>query len=418
MSIIEINSQFRKYAFIALGFLIPLTVAGISILMVLIFCSSILDKTVYSRLKEILSNRVFVSILLFFLLHLAGLFWLDVTPVNGFKSWMVFIIPLLALSVDTNTARKGIYAFIVGMMIAEIGVYYNIFITWEQYLDGIYGSHLYLSGSRISYNPKLAIAIALILVTLLGGKYKGLRQTVTVLFLISMIVNMFMTGGRSGQVGFIMVWLVLSFYYLKNNTQGLYGMLIALVLILFIAFNYSPIFQKRAINAVSEFNSFQTTSASTNDCIKLSDECRAISGSVQRRLHYNQHSLNLFKASPWIGYGTGSLENIWSNYVDNSKIFIFKTTNPHSHHALILVQFGLIGFFIYLNIFYQQMKAAKLMPKNYEFKPIAILLPVFYVLINFYESYLWTHHTQALFAFLVSIIYRTDMYEKGPILDQ
>jgi len=126
----------------------------------------------------------------------------------------------------------------------------------------------------------------------------------------------------------------------------------------------------------------------------------------------------LFKASPWIGYGTGSLENIWSNYVDNSKIFIFKITNPHSHHALILVQFGLIGFFIYLNIFYQQMKAAKLMPKNYEFKPIAILLPVFYVLINFYESYLWTHHTQALFAFLVSIIYRTDMYEKGPILDQ
>lgn len=32
-------------------------------------------------------------------------------------------------------------------------------------------------------------------------------------------------------------------------------------------------------------------------------------------------------------------------------------------------------------------------------------------LISFYESYIWGHHTHALFAYLTAIFYRSDMNE-------
>ena len=99
------------------------------------------------------------------------------------------------------------------------------------------------------------------------------------------------------------------------------------------------------------------------------------------------------------------------NYVQNI------TTNPHSNHMLILVQFGLLGLVIYLNMFYQQLRAAISMPKGYEFRAMAIVLPLFFILISFYDSYLWGHHTQALFAYLSTIFYRFDLSQKSDGID-
>jgi hypothetical protein len=51
------------------------------------------------------------------------------------------------------------------------------------------------------------------------------------------------------------------------------------------------------------------------------------------------------------------------------------------------------------------------MPRSYEFRPLALLLPLFYVSISFYDSYLWGHHTQAVFAYLTAIFYRRDLFQ-------
>ena len=78
---------------------------------------------------------------------------------------------------------------------------------------------------------------------------------------------------------------------------------------------------------------------------------------------------------------------------------------------LILVQFGIEGFLIYLNMFYQQIRAANMMPIDYKFRAMAFVFPLFFILISFYDSYIWGHHTQALFAYLTAIFYRSDMNE-------
>ena len=405
MSITEINQKFRNFSFLALGLLMPFSAAAISIFMILLIIGTLLDKSSYQKIYHHLKTPLFQSFGLFFILHMAGLFWLEVESINWHKSWMIWMIPVLAVAVDKKTARRGVYAFVIGMMFAELYVYYNIFSIWEDYLKGSYGDFL-LPISHITYNPFLAVSVGLLLTTLLAGQYKKIRLIIAIIFLATMVANMFMTGGRSGQVGFIFIWVAISYYYLKSNLIGFISMLISLMFVLVIAWNYSPVFKSRSLKAVDEIALYQEHVQNSLETNKKNSGT-----TVGLRLHFNEHSLKLFKDSPLYGYGTGSLENTFNNYAENSPELVFKTSNPHSNHMLILVQFGIVGFLIYLNMFYQQIRAANMMPKDYEFRAMAFVLPLFFILISFYDSYIWGHHTQALFAYLTAIFYRSDMYK-------
>ena len=383
----------------------PFSTAAISIFMILLIILTLLDSSSYQKIYHHLKTPLFQSFVLFFILHMAGFFWLEVESINWHKSWMIWVIPVLAVAVDKKTARRGVYAFVIGMMFAELYVYYNIFSIWEDYLKGSYGDFL-LPISHITYNPFLAVSVGLLLTTLLAGQYKKIRLIIAIIFLATMVANMFMTGGRAGQVGFIFIWVAISYYYLKSNLIGFISMLISLMFVLVIAWNYSPVFKSRSLKAVDEIALYQEhvqKSLETNQ--------KNSGTSVGLRLHFNEHSLKLFKDSPLYGYGTGSFENTFNNYAENSPELVFKTSNPHSNHMLILVQFGIVGFLIYLNMFYQQIRAANMMPKDYEFRAMAFVLPLFFILISFYDSYIWGHHTQALFAYLTAIFYRSDMYK-------
>ena len=337
---------------------------------------------------------------------MAGFYWLEVESINWHKSWMIWMIPVLAATVDKNTARKGVYAFLIGMILAEIYVYYNIFNIWEEYLKGSYNDILPIS--HIAYNPFLAVSIGLLLMTILAGQYKNIRLFVAIIFLITMVANMFMTGGRAGQVGFIFIWIAISYYFLKGKLTWFLVMVISLVSALIIAWNLSPTFKNRAVMAIDELALYQDHAHKS-----LETNRKILNTSVGLRLHFNERSLKLFKERPVYGYGTGSFENTFNNYAENSSELVFKTSNPHSNHMLILVQFGIVGFLIYLNMFYQQIRAANMMPKDYEFRAMAFVLPLFFLLISFYDSYIWGHHTQALFAYLTAIFYRSDLIQKN-----
>ena len=141
--------------------------AAISIFMILLIILTLLDSSSYHKIYHNLKTPLFQSFVLFLILHMAGFYWLEVESINWHKSWMLWMIPILAVAVDKHTARKGVYAFVIGMMLAELYVYFNIFSIWEEYLKGRYGDFL-LPISHISYNPFLAISVGFLLTTLLA----------------------------------------------------------------------------------------------------------------------------------------------------------------------------------------------------------------------------------------------------------
>ena len=401
----------RNFFFILIGFSIPLSTAGISISFGMLFILWLIDRNFVLKFQNIRQNPVFLAVLAFFVLHVIGLAWLEAPePVNGFKSWMVFLIPVLATAVDTKTAKRGIYAFVVAMMIAESYVYANILANWDAYINlqpftPLIEGRYFISGSRVSYNPMLAFAIALLLATLLAGYYKkGLRRGVAVFFLLTMVVNMFMTEGRAGHVAFIFVWLVLSIYFLRGRWNALAGMLGSLVVILTLAFSYSPVFKSRIMQAQSDLMRYQ-------DHKFVTEDTSATGTSVGVRLHFTEHTLIESLNRPWFGYGTGSFEYAYSKQVADNPGLVRATDNPHNHHALILIQFGAIGLLIYLAIYGTQLWMFRGMSADYEYRGLALLLPLFFGLINMYDTYLWGHQLQALFAYLTAIFYRREMWE-------
>ena len=399
----------RSFLFIAIGFSIPLSVAAVSIFFVLLFAVWLLDGNYYCKIESVRSNPVFVAITVFFILHLLGLYWLDAPmPVDGFKSWMVFLIPVLATAVDTKTARRGVYAFIVAMMISESWVYLNILSNWKAYinlepLSPIISGRFFISGDRISYNPMLAFAIALLLTTILTGYYKSWRLAVAIGFLVTMVVNMFMTEGRAGHVAFIFVWVVLSVYFFRKRHLALAGMIGAVILIVALAFNYSPVFKHRIMQAQNDLIHYEDNILKAQNLNQPS--------AIGHRLHFTDRTLRQFLNEPWLGYGTGSFVHAYNKQVEKYPGKVLPTTNPHNYHALILLQFGLVGFLIYSAIYATQLRLVRVMPVAYEYRALAVLLPLFYILINFYDTYLWGHHLQAMFAYMTAIFYRRDMWE-------
>ena len=404
-------TTFRSMVFIAIGFSIPLSTAAISITFVLLFVLWLFDRNFCAKLQELCHNPVLVAVVAFFMLHLVGQYWLETTEtVNGFKSWMIFLIPVLATAVDTKTARRGVYAFIVAMMIAESWVYLNILQNWEAYinltpLERLVPHRFYISGSRISYNPMLAFAIALLLTTILAGYYKSWRLFVAIGFLVTMILNMFMTEGRAGHVAFVFVWIVLSVYFLRNRLSALLAMLGTLVLIVSLAFTYSPVFKNRVIQAQNDLIKYESQ-------ISKDVEFKGKETSLGQRLHYTEWTFRKFLEQPWLGYGTGSFDFAYGQQVEKHS-GVRPTTNPHNHHALILIQFGVLGFLVYGAIYVTQLWSVRSMPASYEYRSLALLLPLFYALINMYDTYLWGHQLQALFAYMTAIFYRRDMWESS-----
>ena len=406
-------STLRSFIFIAIGFSIPLSTAAISITFVLVFALWLLDGNYLAKWNMIRHNPVYISIIAFFLLHLLGFLWLEAPePKNGFKSWMIFLIPVLATAVDAKTARRGLYAFFVAMLISEFWVYSNIFNNWDSYInlksfkhfDLLVEKRFYISGSRVTYNPLLAFAIAILLGGVLAGRYRSWGLFWGVVLLITMVANMFMTEGRSGYLAFLCVWIVLSFYFFSKRWLALFVMLLGLVLIVVVAFNFSPRFIDRVEKASGNLDNFQTV-------IDNNSQLNTNRTSVGLRLHFAKTALSGFLDRPWLGYGTGSYEYMWNKQAEKHPGLVMPVnTNPHNHHILILVQFGLLGTLVYGAIYASQLWLFRAMPITYDFRSLALLLPLFYGLMNFFDTSFWGHQMQALFAYATSIIYRSDMW--------
>ena len=106
--------------------------------MILLTIFWVIERGYCRKIQDLCANPVFVATFFFFVLHLAGQYWLGgIQQINGFKSWMVFIIPLLASIVDIKTARKGLMAFVIGMLLSDLWLLLKIATVWDQYSKGI-----------------------------------------------------------------------------------------------------------------------------------------------------------------------------------------------------------------------------------------------------------------------------------------
>ncbi len=378
------------------AFFLPLTVFGGNFFAVLVFLLWLVKADFKSDFQRLKNNKLVIAVFLYLLVHVIALLWTaDIeSGLWTLKKQLKFLfIPIFMLFVKIEHVKYYILAFLASMSLSEIWSY-GIFFQ----LLPLYGGATLIDPiplmSHITYSPFLAIAIYLLSYYVLFDHSLGkLKKTTYSFFIITMSINMFITGGRAGQVMYFAMLVILVFQYFPKNTFKAF--LISSIIVATTSSTFyinSKIFSDRVDAAVKE----------------LSDYKNHTHSSTGMRISSAINSWSIIKENPIIGVGTGDYKNefikasIKNNLKLENKLVIH---NPHNMYVLILVQFGFVGLMAMLYMFYSQIKIAANSNEDLVRK-IGVALPLLYLLIMLSDSYLMVHMTGLLFIFISSFIYK------------
>jgi len=398
-----------QFLLVTLAFLLPLTVAGANITIGVIGVLWFFSGDYKNKLNSILGNKLSVASIVFFFVHVLGLYWTEDMSWGLHmvkKMWhFLLLLPILLTITKREYVEYYLLGFLIAMSISELVSY----LVWFEIVDPF--KHATVQNptpfmSHISYNPFLTIAIYLVSHKILFDKnIKNITLFIACFFVVTMTINMFITGGRAGQVMFFVALGILIFQYFKGSlVKSFFITLVAIPLIFMIAYNSSSIFNQRVNQAISQITGYSKaleTSKSQSSVGRMSQS------SVGLRMLYAENTLRIIKDHPLVGVGTGDFPSEYerTNMLYHPQVRLL-TVHPHNMYLLVFAQLGILGLISLLSIFYYQIKIAlsSTIPFN---KNFGIVLPLLFLVIMWSDAYLLGHYTTTLFIFMSSFLYKT-----------
>jgi O-antigen ligase len=307
------------------------------------------------------------------------------------KMWyFIGLFPILYTIVRKDYISHYISAFILAISITEVCSYLVWFEVIEPFKNATVSNPTPFM-SHISYNPILAIAIYFVLHEIFfNKKITNLVFSLYSFFSISMTINMFITGGRAGQVMFFVMLAIIIFQFF--NTQKIKALFLILFLIpgIFItAYQTSDLFQVRVDAAVKNITYYSDNKAS----------------SVGLRITFSLNSWDVIKKNPIIGVGTGDFPIEYKKINKINTPGLPNTTNPHNMYTVVAMQLGALGIISMLSIFYYQIKLSFNSSTKF-IRDFGITLPLLFLVIMWSDSYLLGHYTTLIFIFFSSFLYK------------
>ncbi len=170
-----------------------------------------------------------------------------------------FILTIFITSVKEKYLNYIISAFLLSILLSEIVSYLIFFqlvdVTVLQAKHLVYKAATYLNPTpfmhHTEYSVFLSIASILLLDKVLHTKNRYLQVFIFV-FLFSATVNMFINGGRTGQISYILAISTYMFFYFKFNIKIIISTIVLLSTVLLLAYNFSPTFHSRSNLALED----------------------------------------------------------------------------------------------------------------------------------------------------------------------
>lgn len=383
-------SLINSYIFGLYGLFISTSVSISSFLAYLMLLLFLLEGKYKEKFSEIKSNPFTYAIIAFVLLHFLGLLWTE--DFDGAKNvlkreWKLLFTLLFMMVVKKEDIWYYIKMFVIGMSFSELVSY----AIWFEIIPPF--MHASIENPtpfmlHLSYNVYLALSIYLLLFFIIFDKTIEKKQkAILFIFLVTMSINMFITGGRAGQVAFFVVLLILMFSLVKENIRVALLIFSGAIFAFTLAYHASPLFFERVnlvFQNIIDFKQDHNTSVGTRMALAI-------------------NTLEVIKNHPFIGVGTGDLLIEYAKVNETSQ---YKTVvmHPHNMYLLILAQFGISGIIVFLYLFYTKMRIAltiKDQLRNFRFAFV-----IMFLVIMFSNSYLYTHHTMVLYMFFASFLFK------------
>ena len=383
-----------QYLLISLAFLMPLTVSLANTVIVIICFLWLFSGDYKAKYNQIISSKLMIASIVFYCLHVIGMLWTEDVQWGIHilhKMWyFLLFFPILFNIVQRKYINYYLSAFLLAIALTEIVSY----LVWFELIEPF--KHASVENptpfmSHISYNPILTFAIYLVLHEIFfNKKLTNLVFFLYSFFAVSMTINMFITGGRAGQVAFfVMLAILIIQIFDKQRIKSLFTIVLIIPAIFFTAYQTSHTFKDRVDVASSGILFYSQDKDS----------------SVGQRIAFATNSWEVIKKNPIIGIGTGDFPVEYRKINKINTPLLPNTTNPHNMYTLVLMQLGLVGLFSMLTIFYYQIKLSFNSP-NKLIRDLGITLPLLFLVMMLSDSYLLGHFTTLLYVFFSSFLYK------------
>lgn len=349
----KFSSLFIKllgYSLIFLGFCLPIGVAPQSLGMILVILFAILAGNWRANFNYLSQNKIMLWVLFLFLIFFVGTCYSSATPdwrIHMFKRAAEFLLTFGVAVALLNTKNKNLFnqsivAYLLGCLfvfvVAVIGGV-GLLPAWKIFSNPapyytffkIYGAFFVAFGAFIALHQFLNIQ----------SRKQKIFYIVTFILLTYNVL--FMSLSRTGYIIYFV--LMMSFLLKPSNKKYLFGSLLLSLFAIVLAFSFSP--------------NLRTGLAQTyHDVVAYHEQGNnQTSGGI--RIQYFKDSYHLWKKHPILGYGTGGYKdaNIAIGGINASgqvSTVAHPQSIPEDSYSFILVEHGLIGFFVLLMLYGKQ----------------------------------------------------------------
>jgi len=296
------------------------------------------------KLAKIRSEKVVWFLLIFFFINLLSMLWTTDIKEGIYILKFYFAITVVFVTFYTSMKERYllpiIFAFLIAMFISEI-VSYGVFLEWwttkhsSPSMPTPFMHH-------VPYSIFLVVTIFLLIGQILNRRISLPLRIFEAIFLLSATANLFINGGRTGQLAFIFGLFVFVWSYFGTKFKYLFITVFVLASLFFAAYRFSPIFQNRVHQAVSDIQKIQNNN---------------LNSSWGSRIAMKIVSFDILKEHPFIGVGVGDTRNAYREALEHPEFkkytFTKNVHHVHDQYLQIALQAGLLGLipfilFIYL----------------------------------------------------------------------
>lgn len=398
---------FANHLLVVIAFFLPLNHGAVKSGFFALIILLLSQKNLLLQLRTALNNRVIISFIALLLLHYIGVTYsADPTRSLAYAGEMKFIFYSLIIIIfaEHRFIVRILSAFIFGVFLSELlsyALFFELLTSIPPLLDGSpIASKLEPSPFtfHVEYGYILSITSGFILHRLLI-KTTNMEKFFLSLFLMTITLNVFLNSARTGYILFVISNAVILFFHYKAQILKKLPLVIPFALILLsIAWISSDNLQRE----------YRETQTSFTQIIHGD-----FNSTLGTRLNFMRMGYNALKENnPLVGFGTDMHGvTVYNEAAKENNTMIMnwlyatgqgsgKIVFIDCEYNSILLQFGLIGLIIYLNLFYQIYHFKQEDSELNIVKKMIVVSSIFYAIVSsVFSGYL----VPTLFVFIVSL---------------
>lgn len=391
---------FTNYLLIFYAFFLPISKDISNIAFTIVIILFFVDGNIKNKLKFALKDKVVFSILIFVAVHMLWFLGTDyyeygIIKLSYMKHYLSIII--IVTMVLREFVIKIISAFVLSMLFSEICSYFIFFDFIEPFNNATKINPVPFMLNHTVYSVFLALSLGILLYNLFEKELKNnyISKFIILFFSITITFNILIISSR---LGYILLFAVIFSMTIILFRKYIFKTIILAIITI-------SIFYAIAYKNISNFE-IRVNQAIQNTEQIFTEQDYTTSEGI--RFGFYKYSLEVLKDSPIFGVGTGDHINYIKDKIVDYKyskpmlniLNIGENSNLHSDYFDVLVQFGLIGLVVFLNIFYQILKYKQ---EEHNLKVLQILLVIVMLVQAFPQGMVYLAPINKIFILLLAV---------------